>query len=49
MLKFEEWYERIWHFPRQYELDQSSNDGYEDSDSDYDYWNDWYDYGDYSD
>ena len=35
MLKFEEWYERIWHFPRQYELDQISNDGYEDSDSDY--------------
>ena len=35
MLDFEKWYERMWHFPRQYELDQISNDGYEDSDSDY--------------
>jgi len=42
MLKFEELYERMWHFT---ELDQISNDGYEDSDSDYG----GYYYGDYSD
>ena len=44
MLDFEKWYERMWHFPRQYELDQISNDGYEDSDPDYNSV-----YGDYSD
>ena len=50
LLDFEKWYERMWHFPRQYELDQISNDGYEGSDSDYyDDCYDWYDYGDYSD
>ena len=43
MLKFEELYERMWHFT---ELDQISNDGYEDSDSDYGGYN--YD-SDYSD
>ena len=47
MLKFEEWYERNRHFPRQYELDQISNNGYEDSDSDYGGY--YCDYSDYSD
>ena len=46
MLKFEEWYERMWHFP---ELDQISNDGYEDSDSDYGCYDSWGYYSNNSD
>ena len=48
LLEFEGWYERICRFPKQYELDQIADNGYEDSDSDYggyyydsDY-SDWY-------
>ena len=46
LLKFDDWYDRMCCFPMsQYELDQISNDGYED------YYGDWCysDYSDYSD